>query len=83
MLQDVLVPLLQYSLLTIELQIRTRAVTLQKYISTSEDILKHASKLLKAELPVSLRLIGEVHDACMHKFISNPIEYVNGHGMQY
>jgi hypothetical protein len=39
-------------------QVRTRAVTLQKYICSSEDILKYASKLLKAELPVSLRLIG-------------------------
>nr|POF21882.1 hypothetical protein CFP56_57150 [Quercus suber] len=38
--------------------VRTRAVTLQKYICSSEDILKYASKLLKAELPVSLRLIG-------------------------
>ncbi|KAK9666526.1 hypothetical protein RND81_14G191000 [Saponaria officinalis] len=39
-------------------EVRTRAVTLQKYISSSEDILLHAKKLLKAELPVSLRLIG-------------------------
>lgn len=40
-------------------QVRTRAVTLQSYIRSSEGILKHASKLLKAELPVSLRLIGK------------------------
>lgn len=40
------------------LQVRTRAVTLQKYINSSEDILKHAKKLLKAELPISVRLIG-------------------------
>lgn len=43
---------------TASFEIRTRAVTLQKYICSSEDILKHASKLLKAELPTSLRLIG-------------------------
>lgn len=40
------------------LQVRTRAVTIQKYISSRDDILKHAVKLLKAELPISLRLIG-------------------------
>ncbi|KAJ0077811.1 hypothetical protein Patl1_37416 [Pistacia atlantica] len=40
------------------LQVRTRAVTLQKYICSSEDIFKHASVLVKAELLVSLRLIG-------------------------
>lgn len=33
-------------------------MTLPNYVSSSDDILKHASKLLKAELPVSLRLIG-------------------------
>ncbi|XWS39862.1 hypothetical protein CRYUN_Cryun18bG0090900 [Craigia yunnanensis] len=37
---------------------RSRAVTLHKYICSSDDILKYASKLLKAELPISLRLIG-------------------------
>lgn len=42
------------------LQVRTRAVTSQKYICSTEDILKHASKLLKAELPISLRLIGRL-----------------------
>ena len=41
-------------------QVRTRAVTSQKYICSSEDILKYASRLLKAELPVSLRLIGTI-----------------------
>lgn len=35
-------------------------MTSQKYICSTEDILKHASKLLKAELPVSIRLIGGV-----------------------
>lgn len=41
-------------------QVRTRAVTLPCYICSSEDILKHAKKLLKAELPISLRLIGRM-----------------------
>ncbi|KAK0582983.1 hypothetical protein LWI29_031967 [Acer saccharum] len=49
---------LTLKLKTASFEIRTRAVTLQKYICSSEDILKHASLLLKAELPVSLRLIG-------------------------
>lgn len=39
-------------------EVRTRAVTLPYYICSSEDILKHAKKLLKAELPISLRLMG-------------------------
>ncbi|KAG8368489.1 hypothetical protein BUALT_Bualt15G0050700 [Buddleja alternifolia] len=39
-------------------EVRTRAVTLPNYICSSKDILKHATKLLKAELPVSLRLMG-------------------------
>ena len=42
-------------------QIRSRAVSLQRYTCSSEDILKHATKLLKAELPVSIRLIGARH----------------------
>ncbi|KAK7836791.1 dna polymerase kappa [Quercus suber] len=49
---------LTLKLKTTTFEVRTRAVTLQKYICSSEDILKYASKLLKAELPVSLRLIG-------------------------
>ncbi|GMY38694.1 DNA polymerase kappa [Fagus crenata] len=49
---------LTLKLKTAAFEVRTRAVTLQKYICSSEDILKYASKLLKAELPVSLRLIG-------------------------
>ncbi|KAK4848646.1 hypothetical protein QYF36_015555 [Acer negundo] len=49
---------LTLKLKTASFEIRTRAVTLQKYICSSEDILKHASLLLRAELPVSLRLIG-------------------------
>ncbi|KAL4181547.1 hypothetical protein AMTRI_Chr12g271690 [Amborella trichopoda] len=39
-------------------EVRTRAVSLQRYVNSKEDILCHASKLLKAELPGSLRLIG-------------------------
>ncbi|KAL0422535.1 UNVERIFIED_CONTAM: DNA polymerase kappa [Sesamum latifolium] len=39
-------------------EVRTRAVTLPENICSSEDILKHATKLLKAELPASLRLMG-------------------------
>ncbi|GAY48722.1 hypothetical protein CUMW_113870, partial [Citrus unshiu] len=42
---------LTLKLKTASFEVRTRAVTLQKYISSSEDILKHASVLLKAELP--------------------------------
>ncbi|KAK2664875.1 hypothetical protein Ddye_003449 [Dipteronia dyeriana] len=49
---------LTLKLKTASFEVRTRAVTLQKYICSSEDILKHASLLLEAELPVSLRLIG-------------------------
>ncbi|XP_057963778.1 DNA polymerase kappa isoform X2 [Malania oleifera] len=49
---------LTLKLKTASFEVRTRAVTLQKYICSSEEILNHASKLLKAELPVSLRLIG-------------------------
>lgn len=49
---------LTLKLKTASFEVRTRAVTLQSYIWSSKDILKHASKLLKAELPVSLRLIG-------------------------
>ncbi|CAI8587285.1 unnamed protein product [Vicia faba] len=49
---------LTLKLKTASFEVRNRAVTLQNYINSSEDILKHASKLLKAELPVSVRLIG-------------------------
>ena len=46
-------------------------MTLQNYICSSEDILKYASKLLKAELPVSLRLIGTT------QFVLNFLLYEN------
>eukprot|EP00262_Sarcandra_glabra_P012622 TRINITY_DN3289_c0_g1_i1.p1 TRINITY_DN3289_c0_g1~~TRINITY_DN3289_c0_g1_i1.p1 ORF type:complete len:693 (-),score=131.96 TRINITY_DN3289_c0_g1_i1:31-2109(-) len=49
---------LTLKLKTASFEVQTRAVSLQKYIYSSEDILNHASKLLKAELPLSLRLIG-------------------------
>ncbi|XP_022972432.1 DNA polymerase kappa isoform X2 [Cucurbita maxima] len=49
---------LTLKLKTASFEVRTRAVTLQQYICSSSDILQHASKLLKAELPISLRLIG-------------------------
>ncbi|KAH0977823.1 hypothetical protein GBA52_027542 [Prunus armeniaca] len=48
---------LTLKLKTASFEVRTRAVTSQKNICSTEDIMKHASKLLKAELPVSLRLI--------------------------
>ncbi|GAB2292123.1 hypothetical protein Dimus_026375 [Dionaea muscipula] len=49
---------LTLKLKTASFEVRTRAVTLQKDICSSEDILRQASKLLKAEFPISLRLIG-------------------------
>ncbi|KAF8019917.1 hypothetical protein BT93_G0569 [Corymbia citriodora subsp. variegata] len=49
---------LTLKLKTSSFEVRTRALTLQNYISSRDDIYKHASKLLKAELPISLRLIG-------------------------
>jgi len=39
-------------------QVRTRAVTTRNYINSKEDILVYATKLLKAEMPLSLRLMG-------------------------
>jgi DNA polymerase kappa len=49
---------LTLKLKTASFEIRSRAVSLQRYTCSSDDILKHATKLLKAELPVSVRLIG-------------------------
>ncbi|XP_010247333.1 PREDICTED: DNA polymerase kappa isoform X3 [Nelumbo nucifera] len=49
---------LTLKLKTATYEVRTRAVSLQKYICSSEDILDQALKLLKSELPLSLRLIG-------------------------
>ncbi|EMS61094.1 Calcium-transporting ATPase 2, plasma membrane-type [Triticum urartu] len=39
-------------------KVRTRAATAQNYMSSKEDILIYAKKLLKAEMPLSLRLMG-------------------------
>lgn len=39
-------------------EVRTRAVTLTRYIHTAEDILAAGIKLLRAELPVEIRLMG-------------------------
>ncbi|KVI10840.1 DNA polymerase, Y-family, little finger domain-containing protein [Cynara cardunculus var. scolymus] len=55
---------LTLKLKTASFEVRTRAVTLQSYIWSSKDILKHASKLLKPELPVSLRLIELDQNIC-------------------
>ncbi|XP_072986547.1 calcium-transporting ATPase 10, plasma membrane-type-like [Typha latifolia] len=49
---------LTLKLKTASFEVRTRAVSMQKYINSKDDILLYASKLLKAELPLSLRLIG-------------------------
>ncbi|XP_058069847.1 DNA polymerase kappa isoform X2 [Magnolia sinica] len=43
---------------TASFEVRTRAMSLQRYICSREDILNHATKLLKAELPLSVRLLG-------------------------
>lgn len=44
------------------LQVKTRALTLQKYICSRDEIYQYGSKLLKAELPDSLRLMGMSHE---------------------
>uniref|UniRef100_A0ACD6A5E2 Uncharacterized protein n=1 Tax=Avena sativa TaxID=4498 RepID=A0ACD6A5E2_AVESA len=49
---------LTLKLKTAAFEVRTRAATAQNYISSKEDILIYAKKLLKAELPLSLRLMG-------------------------
>uniref|UniRef100_A0ACD5WCF4 Uncharacterized protein n=1 Tax=Avena sativa TaxID=4498 RepID=A0ACD5WCF4_AVESA len=49
---------LTLKLKTSAFEVRTRAATAQNYISSKEDILIYAKKLLKAELPLSLRLMG-------------------------
>ena len=54
---------LRWKTLTLKLklttfELRTRAVTLDRYISSSDDILTAALKLLRAELPVEIRLMG-------------------------
>ncbi|KAL0914619.1 hypothetical protein M5K25_014982 [Dendrobium thyrsiflorum] len=49
---------LTLKLKTASFEVRTRAISLQKCIHSKEDILSCASRILKAELPLSLRLIG-------------------------
>ncbi|KAK1645821.1 hypothetical protein QYE76_063626 [Lolium multiflorum] len=49
---------LTLKLKTAAFEVRTRAATAPNYISSKEDILIYAKKLLKAELPLSLRLMG-------------------------
>ncbi|KAJ8506726.1 hypothetical protein OPV22_007612 [Ensete ventricosum] len=49
---------LTLKLKTASFEVRTRATTLQKFVNSKEDILIYASKLLRAELPLSLRLMG-------------------------
>ena len=39
-------------------EIRTRAVTLDRYIQSSEEIFESGMKLLRAELPLEIRLMG-------------------------
>eukprot|EP00250_Pteridium_aquilinum_P015548 c22641_g1_i1 orf=47-2035(+) len=49
---------LTLKLKTVKFEVRTRSLTLTMFIHKKDDLLLHASKLLKAELPVSLRLMG-------------------------
>jgi len=50
---------LTLKLKTADFEVRTRAVTTRGYINSKEDILIYATKLLKAEMPLSLRLMGK------------------------
>ncbi|XP_078430343.1 DNA/RNA polymerases superfamily protein isoform X2 [Wolffia australiana] len=49
---------LTLKLKTSSFEVKTRATSLQKFIQSKEHIFFHASKLLRAELPLSVRLIG-------------------------
>ncbi|THU65245.1 hypothetical protein C4D60_Mb05t01620 [Musa balbisiana] len=49
---------LTLKLKTASFEVRTRATSLQKFLNSKEDILIYASKLLRAELPISARLMG-------------------------
>ncbi|PKA54295.1 DNA repair protein REV1 [Apostasia shenzhenica] len=49
---------LTLKLKTASFEVRTRAISLQNFIHSKEDILTYASCILKEELPLSLRLIG-------------------------
>lgn len=39
-------------------EVRTRAVTLQQPVSTAQEILQPALRLLRAEMPIEIRLMG-------------------------
>nr|CAD1841342.1 unnamed protein product [Ananas comosus var. bracteatus] len=49
---------LTLKLKTSSFEVRTRAMSLPKYTNSKEDIVMYGSRLLKAELPLSLRLMG-------------------------
>nr|CAD1841365.1 unnamed protein product [Ananas comosus var. bracteatus] len=49
---------LTLKLKTASFEVRTRAMSLPKYTNSKEDIVMYGSRLLKAELPLSLRLMG-------------------------
>eukprot|EP00249_Psilotum_nudum_P023580 c28928_g1_i1 orf=1186-2268(+) len=49
---------LTLKLKTTDFEVRTRSLSLPHFVHSKEDLMFHASKLLKAELPVSLRLMG-------------------------
>ncbi|CAM8971715.1 unnamed protein product [Rhodiola kirilowii] len=66
---------LTLKLKTASFEVRSRAVTMPKYISSAEEILNHASKLLKAELPVSVRLMG----LRMSHFMEDELASPSGH----
>ena len=48
-------------------QVRTRAASLPNYISTEEELTPVALKLLQAELPISVRLMGEGEGDVAHR----------------
>lgn len=53
-------------------EVRTRAATLARHISAYEDILREALKLLRAELPITIRLMVSHNDSCHAPLIGTP-----------